>query len=159
MDIHVLTMADAEPMVLAQVIKSVPQSESLPITLPTIFSNMQEARLFSEIFTSKTLVLAHTLLKLQSASTETRPDIDMATLYIPGIWAARMCSTIPNSLLESYKTYLFETHRWFEAYEPLWKKAVCSASKDYIVAAVLPFRNRHAPHAAGRPHRPRVQLG
>jgi hypothetical protein len=48
-----------------------------------------------------------------------------------------MRSTIPNSLLESYTMYLFETHRRFEAYEPLLEKAVRSASKDYIATGML----------------------
>jgi hypothetical protein len=111
MDIHVLTMAAAEPKVLAQATKPDPHTEILPTALPAVFPNLQEARLSSEILTSKTLVLAHTLLKLHSAPTETHPDIDIATLYIPGIWAGRTRTTTPPSLLAQYKTYLFESHR------------------------------------------------
>jgi hypothetical protein len=96
MDIHVLTMADAEPKVLTKVTKRDPQTkETLPMAVPTAFSSMAEARLFSEILTSKTLVLAHNLLKLHSNPTETTPDIDIATLYIPGIWAARLRTAFP----------------------------------------------------------------
>ncbi len=137
MDIHVLTMANAEPKVLTQVLKADPRTPTLPMSLPAIFSSVSEARLFSEILASKALVLAHTLLRHQPASTETHPDIDPATLYIPGIWAARVRSAVPAGPLEEYKSYLFETHRWFAAYEPLWKKAVRSNSRDYVAAATL----------------------
>jgi hypothetical protein len=51
------------------------------IGLPTVFSTVQEARLFSELLTAKTLVLAHTVVNLQSNSAGTTPDIDMETLY------------------------------------------------------------------------------
>jgi hypothetical protein len=122
MDIHVLTMANAEPKLLAQVVKDNDRMGTYLLGLRTAFASIQEARLFSELLTEKTLVLAHTLLNLQSHSAGTTPDIDMETLYIPGIWAARMRDGIPDPLLEQYKTYLFETHRWFEDYEPLWKR-------------------------------------
>jgi len=123
---------------------------------------MAEARLFSQILTSKTLVLAHNLLKLHSDSTETTPDIDIATLYIPGIWAARLRTTFPTHLLEQYKNLPLRNSSLVRSLRAALekKKAVRSASKDYIATAMLrPFCDRHAPHAPRRGYRRRMQLG